>query len=165
LTAATPSDEARFELLGILACAQMYNTDRGVIETIARYVASPASTSSNGIMDKDCGGYVVSVRSDVRSGSSVFPPTVDIDGVDLPQTIVDALAGRAVSTVIGGWLDHPGLIIDEATVMPATDQRGPRLALKIRPTRLTLSESARIVAETAHTRDQLRHLKDDEKAA
>lgn len=165
MTAATHTDETRFELLGLLTCAQMYNTDRGVIETIAHHLTSPTSTSSNGIMDKDCGGYVVSVRSDVRSGSSISPPTVDIDGIDLPQTIVNGLAGRPVSTVIGGWLDHPGLIIDEATLIAPTDQRGPRLALKIRPTRLTLSESAKVITETAHTRDQLRHLKNDGKPA
>lgn len=158
-----PPDEARFELLGILTCAQMFKSDRSVIENIAHHVASPTSTSSNSIEHQNMGGYVVSVRSDVRSGSSVFPPTIDIDGLELPQTIVNDLVGRPVSTVIGGWLGHPGLIIDEATPLPATDQRGPRLALKIQPTRLTLSESAMVIAGTAHTRDQLRHLKTDGK--
>lgn len=160
-----PPEEARFELLGILACAEMFCSDRAVIQTMASYVTSPASHSSNGILDKDMGGYEVSVRADVRSGSNTYAPTVDVDGIDLPQTVMDNLVGRPVSTVIGGWLDHPGLIIDEAKAIPVTDQRGPRLALKIKPTHLTLSEGARIIAETAHARDQRRHLRKGEKAA
>lgn len=153
------AEEARFELLGVLLCADAYVRDRFVVETLAHYVLTPEAHSSNGIIDRRIGSHLMSIRADVRSGAHTHPPRVVVSNLDLPDSIVTTLPGRPLHCILGGWLAHPGLVIADASVTPGRDGRGSTLKLDIEPTHHTFQQAVRAVVATAHLRDQRRHLR------
>jgi len=147
------TDEARFELLGVLTTAHAFVSDQAAIDLVTHFARDMAATCSNSTAVA-VDGLHITIRADVRAGCRMWKPNITIEGLMLADTVSGALEGSPLARLVGGWLAHPGLVIESAEPRTSGTGDGIRhvLVVKLQPTSLDADEAIAAIRDTASAR-------------